>query len=118
MILPEIAAKIERELQAAEDSLAAGNEAKARVCARRAAGAALQAYYTVRDGLPAEPNAYALLQRLQQDPNAPQDWKKTAGILLTRVEKDYSFPIKSDLLSETRQLIQSIDANLKGSRLD
>ncbi len=118
VISPEISGKIENEILAAEQARSEGNEGRARVCARRAAGLAIQAYYRARGDSLVESNAYSLLRRFQTDVSIPQEWKRITDTLLTRVEKDYSFPSRADVLAETRRLIQQIDAALKGTQLD
>lgn len=105
-------------MRAAEQTRSEGNEGRARVCARRAAGLAIRAYYRARGDSLVESNAYSLLRRLRADANIPQEWKSITDTLLIRVEKDYSFPSQADVLAETRRLIQQIDTALKGTRLD
>ncbi len=112
VIPPEIGVKIKQELETAEKSRAAGNEARARVCARRAAGLAVQAYFLARGDAQPETSAYSLLQKFRNDSRIPLEWKRAADLLLTKVEKDYSFPIQADVLAETRRLIQAIETSL------
>lgn len=118
MIPPEIRVKIEHEMGAAEQARSEGNEGRARVCARRAAGLAIDAYFRARGDSLVESNAFSLLRRFHADARIPREWKRFTDTLLTRVEKDYSFPSQADVLAETRRLIQLIDTALKGTRLD
>lgn len=114
VVIPfEIHQKIEQELHTAEKSRAAGNEARARICARRAAGLAVQAYYLARGEPLQDTSAYSLLRKFQADPHLPLEWKQIADLLLIKVEKDYTFPAQADVLAETRRLILAIENHLK-----
>ncbi len=108
MIPSDVISKINREMSAADYARTAGNEAQARVCARRAAGLAIGVYYKSRGETPRETSAIALIRKLLHDPHIDAGWRQTADLLLTRVAKDYSFPIQKDVLAETRRLIQEI----------
>lgn len=115
MISAQIKSRIDDELSAAEDSRSSGNEAQARVRARRAAGLALQAYYHARGQIVQDASAINLISALQADPYADPAWREIAELLLTRVNKDFSFPSQKDLISETRRLIKLIETALKGT---
>ncbi|MGE5222397.1 MAG: hypothetical protein ACM3PY_08170 [Omnitrophica WOR_2 bacterium] len=94
----------QKEIDHALESRQAGNEGKARVCARRAAGI-IAAEYLKRRGIPATGyNAYELLQILQNIPDLPPDVKEIASHFLLRLKPDHTFPIHSDLVGEARWL--------------
>ncbi len=78
----------------------------------------MQAYYLARGNSRLDTSAYSLLRKFQADPHLPMEWKRIADLLLTKVEKDYTFPVPADVLAETRRLIQAIENSLKGSQLD
>lgn len=118
MISNDIKARIERELIAAEDARNAGNEAKARVCARRAAGLAIETFYHSHGHPLKDSSAISSIRALQADAQANPGWKEIAGLLLTRVNEDYSFPSQLDVIGETRRLIAEIENSLKGSTLE
>ena len=76
---------IEAELDAARAALASGNEGKARVCARRAAGEAI-ARYRMRHPAPGWPSdALGLLLRLRDDPSFAAVAREAAGRLTAKV---------------------------------
>ncbi|MGH2523812.1 MAG: hypothetical protein ACRDH2_15005, partial [Anaerolineales bacterium] len=63
---------IEKELARAQEAREAGNEGQARVCARRAAGLAIRAWYQQRDGPGWGGDAMKQLGRLQADERVPE----------------------------------------------
>jgi hypothetical protein len=77
--------RIEEELDAARAALASGNEGKARVCARRAAGEAIARYRmkTPAPGWPAD--ALGLLLALRDDPSFSAGARDAAGRLTAKV---------------------------------
>ena len=71
--------KFEQEMGLAKTARARGNEGQARVCARRAAGAVIRAYFQ-QHGLAAQgASAYDLLQDLLANPNVPELAHQAAG---------------------------------------
>lgn len=99
---------ITAELAQAEAARASGNEGRARVLARRAAGIALRAYQTWL-GLPTTPSAIDSLQWLNQNESMPAELREIAAHLLTRVDEQYRLPLPVDLLEETRRLVVVLD---------
>ena len=99
-------AGFEKELEQAKMARANGNEGKARVCARRAAGIAIQEYF-FRAGLPYAPHsAYQNLSYLKNLPDAPPRVQEIATHLLERVTPEHELPVKADLIAEARWLAQ------------
>jgi hypothetical protein len=96
------------EIQQAEAVRAAGNEGKARVCARRAAGAAAGAYLASRGETLRSPSAYEQLRRLCELSDTPSAARQAAENLLVRVTPEYTLPIAADLLDEARRLRQEL----------
>jgi hypothetical protein len=95
----------EEEIARGERARGAGNEGQARVCARRAAGIALRAYWQKKgiENLP--PSAYALLNRfLQQEARLPAEIRRAAILLTKRVNETFQLPVEADLLAEARRL--------------
>jgi len=92
------------EFEHAERARAEGNEGRARVCARRAAGIAIREYF-LRRGIPfSGTSAYDLLGRLIESPEIRPDLKKNCIHLTLRVSEDFRLPVKVDLIEESRQL--------------
>lgn len=98
---------IERELEEAERSRRAGNEGRARVCARRAAGMAARDFLD-RRGAPA-PSAYQALQQLAALPGLPADLAAAARHLTLRVTEGFTLPVETDLIAAARLLCEKLD---------
>lgn len=96
---------IDQELFCADNARLMGNEGKARVCARRAAGIAVRAYFKASGEIFNDPSAFAVLTRLSQMESTPETIKDTISRLLTRVTPDYTLPIEADLIADARALI-------------
>lgn len=96
--------KFESEIANAQTARLAGNEGKARVCARRAAGL-VAAEYLHRNLLPLSgPSAYDHLRRLQSLPGLPTQSTEIVERLLLRVSKDFNLPVQADLIDDALQL--------------
>ncbi len=108
MYSPKTQAKIEAELTGAQAARDQGLEGQARVCARRAAGAAARAYLR-QHSLPAEGSAYELLQVLQALPDVPETVHHSAEMLTQRVTPDHNLPVEADLILEAKNLIDLLE---------
>ena len=86
----------------------AGNEGRARVCARRAAGLAAAAYLQSLGAAPDTPSAYDSLKALTACPQAPKEAQDIAGRFLIRVTPDFELPAPIDLIQEARRLASSL----------
>jgi hypothetical protein len=96
---------IQAELENAERAHLAGNEGRARVCARRAAGVAARGFL-VRHGVQGRSSsAYAALLRLTTFPGLAPDLQSAAVRLTTRLTEKFTLPIEADLIAEARKLI-------------
>jgi|WetSurSiteA1Bulk_404760.scaffolds.fasta_scaffold12039_5 hypothetical protein len=96
------------EFALAENARSEGNEGKARVCARRAAGLAIREYFT-RRGIPVSgSSAYDLLGRLIESPEIRPDLKENCIHLTLRVSEDFRLPVNVDLIEESRQLCSAL----------
>ncbi len=104
---PAPRSRIEVELAAAEAARAAGNEGRARVCARRAAGlAALD--FLARRGARSGASAYDALQSLASLPGLDPGLAAAAGRLTRRVDEDFRLPPEVDLIAEASRLIEGL----------
>lgn len=102
--------QIQEELLLAKQSRSEGNEGRARVCARRAAGAAAQDFLRkigIGDG--AE-NALESLQTLKIELDLPDRVEKAIDWLLHRVDIDHNLPPDVDLILEAETVIRYIDS--------
>jgi len=93
----------EKELAAAVSARQRGNEGMARVCARRAAGAAAGEYLR-RNQLPNPNTAYDRLRLLAGDAAFSPAIQELAGRFLVRITPEHELPIDADLLADARKL--------------
>jgi len=102
--------KIQSELDQAAAARAAGNEGKARVCARRAAGMAAREYLN-RLGIQAKTaSAYSMLNALAEFPDLDPELRRAALDLTRRVDQDFQLPAGMDLIAEARKLCIRLSA--------
>lgn len=103
---------IEEELGRGEAARLAGNEGRARVCARRAAGIALRETLGAADTeriSSRTASAYDLLRAVQDLETIPARAKAAASNLLARVDEHHNLPAEMDLLQEVRNLIEELE---------
>jgi len=101
---PEWESVFQTEIEMAKLARAAGNEGKARVCARRAVGALVGEYFR-RQQIPVHtPSAYDRLRYLCNSTELPVETLRLAQHFLARVSPDYTLPIQADLIDEAEQL--------------
>jgi hypothetical protein len=104
----KIDAEIQAELDLAEAARAAGNEGRARVCARRAAGMAARQYF-LRQGIETGAFiAYTLLSMLAEVPDLDPQVIGAAQDLTRRVDPDFRLPSGMDLIAEARALCNQL----------
>jgi HEPN domain-containing protein len=106
--------RIEAELAKAARARDEGREGLARVCARRAAGWALRAYYVERMGQPAPASAFDLLRWFHADPSASLELRHAAERLTVRVTEEHRLPHPEDPLSDARRIIEVYAASKAG----
>jgi hypothetical protein len=97
--------RIEAELEKAEGARLAGNEGRARVCARRAAGIAARDFLTRQGVRLRDMSAYAALQALAEFPGLTPDLRNTTSHLITRLTEAFTLPMDVDLIADARKLI-------------
>ncbi len=85
---------------------AEGNEGQARVCARRAAGAALREYLQRQGARRITSNAYELLKDFLTREDLPDEVRRAAVLLTLRVNEAFKLPVDADLLAEARLLAE------------
>ena len=96
---------IEDELAQGRAAQAAGIPGRARVCARRAAGLALKAWFQARDGGQWGGDAMRQLKRVQAEPAAPEAVRAAAERLTTKVDHDHALPFDNDPLVDAELII-------------
>jgi hypothetical protein len=99
---------IEAELLGARVSRAEGNEGRARVCARRAAGLAIGTYFERNTGENPPQSAYRLLQWFSQRDEIPEDLLRSAQRLSVRVTPDFELPHQEDPIEDALLIITAI----------
>ena len=101
--------EVRKELANAKAAREAGNEGRARVCARRAAGIAAREWL-IRHGVPVRSaSAYRALQNLAQFPGLAPDLRQAASHLTMRVTEAFALPEGIDLIAETQWLVEELE---------
>jgi hypothetical protein len=100
------------ELESAERARLAGNEGRARVCARRAAGMAAQIFLTQHRVQTGVENFYNILLNLSQFPSLSPDLKTAVAHLTLRVDETFSLPPDVDLIADARYLCETLERML------
>jgi hypothetical protein len=106
MNVENFSAVVSRELAMARESRLAGQEGKARVCARRAAGFALKELLEQENDQQVSRNLYSLLQQAPLVLDLPQHAVRSVQHLTMRVDTDNQLPEGVDLILEAESLIQ------------
>ncbi len=88
------------EIMAANTARMQGNEGKARVCARRAAGIATGEFFRHQGMQYSTISAYERLKILAQMTDLPPEIQVTAGHFLVRLTPEHSLPISADLIED------------------
>jgi hypothetical protein len=101
-------ARFQSEIHQAEMARALGNEGKARVCSRRAAGIAIGEYFRQRGISPPDTSAYNILKFFQSNPDMPDDARSIAGHFLERVDTKFTLPGDVDLIQDALWLAQKL----------
>lgn len=99
---------MQEEFDRAEQARAAGNEGRARVCARRAAGIAAREYLERRGQAIRTPSAYDLIKLLVEDSSLPLNLRTAAAHLTLRVDEEFKLPADVDLIAEARELCAAL----------
>ncbi len=102
--------QIYEELLLAKQSRNEGNEGRARVCARRAAGAAAQTYLLKAGFADQSENVMASLLAMKTELDLPERVIRAIDCLLKRVDLDHNLPDDVDLISEAETVIQYINS--------
>jgi hypothetical protein len=96
------------ELQQAEAARAVGNEGRARVCARRAAGIVGKEYLRRQGIALATPSAYDVLRTLRTIPGLSPEAHAATAHFLVKVDTQFVLPVEADLLAEARWLASDL----------
>lgn len=99
---------IEKELTAGRQALAMGNDGKARVCARRAAGQAVTWYLSKHPNPKWGRDAVSQLKCLKDDPEFSLVCREAATRLTTKVSDQFIYPFATDPLEDANIVIRTI----------
>lgn len=105
-----IAEQAARELTRAQAARFQGQEGRARVCARRAAGWAASAYFRRVTGTAAPRSALSLLKWLQQAGTVDEEIRNAAMRLTEHVTPSFEQPFKEDPLEDARRIVDAFAA--------
>lgn len=94
----------ENEIRMAVDSRIAGNEGRARVCARRAVGIVLGEYFRLNNMPDPGPSAIDRVKYFISRDDLPAEFRETASHFILKVNPDYQLSINADLITEAKML--------------
>lgn len=100
--------KIEEELRQASHWRTEGNEGRARVCARRAAGWAVGNYRRRSSHTDVDDDAYKQLIWLRDQTDENRQLREAADRLCTKVREDFELPHNEDPLEDARLIIDGL----------
>lgn len=100
----ELRSRVDAELALGRGA-AASNPGRARVCARRATGWAIEAWYQAREGPGWRGDAMKQLARLRADEAAPATLRAAAVRLSTKVDRDHRLPFEENALEDAGLII-------------
>jgi len=104
----------DQEIESAKNARQRGNEAMARVCARRAANAIVQAYLHAI-GIQPYRNAMQNFRWLQNHLTTEHPAQEVLAHLLLKVNQDFSFPDQIDLIQDAISLRDILSRENKAS---
>ena len=100
--------KIEEELRQASHWRREGNEGRAWVCARRAAGWAVGNYRRRSSHTDVDDDAYKQLIWLRDQTDEDRQLREAADRLCTKVREDFELPHNEDPLEDARLIIDGL----------
>jgi hypothetical protein len=100
--------QLDTEFTQADSARSMGNEGRARVCCRRAAGIAIREYLSRRRVPVPDKSAVDLINRLTEMPEIQPKLKGICVHLTMRVSEEFKLPVDVDLVEETRQLCSAL----------
>lgn len=97
------------EIQQAKNARLSGNEGRARVCARRAAGIVIGEYLSRIDGDFIDHGAYDNLRYFITLPDVSSRLKKIVSYFVLRVDENHELPVDIDLIQEAIKIKEEFD---------
>jgi len=105
---------IEAELRQAQVALGQGNDGKARVCARRASGAALRAWFRAGGAAAGPADALSLLKLAAADTGLPGELRQAAARLSTAVTDRDRLAFSDDPVGDAGIIVGAIESLTAG----
>jgi HEPN domain-containing protein len=105
-----VAGRAARQLALAHEARRDGNEGRARVCARRAAGWAIGAYFASLTGAEPPVSALSLLHWLQQQVDIGEEIRNAAMRLTAHVTPAHELPFDEDPLVDAQCIVDAFAA--------
>ena len=99
----------EAEIEMAEAARLVGNEGRARVCARRAAGCVARNYLESHGLVIRNRSAYDYLLTLSEIEGIDPDVQRVIGRFLLKVDEAYQLPAEIDLIADARWLADRLN---------
>jgi hypothetical protein len=112
----ELNQAIEAEMDHAQIAREEGLEGRARVCARRAAGFAINAFGRERMGSKAKTNAYDLLQWFRDLSIVDPSLREAAARLTVKVNHSFNLPHSQDPLDDAQMIIDALLEDLESGQ--
>ncbi len=100
--------EVQQELTLARQARRQGQEGRARVCARRAAGAAARIYLEKHGIHRGSASVLDILSRLAEDPMLEAGIREAIETLQLRVDADFKLPEDVDLIAIAERLCQKL----------
>ena len=94
------------ELKAGQEAKKIGNIGKARVCARRGCGIAIEHWLEFHPNRNYGASAITMLTKLQEDHTIPKDIRDAAERLTKRVDQSFETGIEEDPLKDGETIIE------------
>jgi hypothetical protein len=106
MVIEDAQQQIDREFENARLALTDGNDGRARVCARRAAGVAIGVWLlrNRETGWPAD--AMNRIRLVRGENSMPEEVRNAAARLIARVTPDFTSPIDTDPVEDALILVR------------
>ncbi|RPH34735.1 hypothetical protein EHM92_07515 [bacterium] len=99
---------VEQEFATARQAAAVGNDGMVRVCARRAAGAAIAFWLQSNDRPGWRPDAMSRIRHLEADSSFPQEVRDAAMRLSARVTPQFTPRYSNDPVEDSNRIIRHL----------
>jgi uncharacterized protein (UPF0147 family) len=105
-VISNLSKEVKSELELAVEVRSTGNEGKARVHARRAAGWAIRSWYARQGCRKKGQSAFSYLQSVSNDSSVPGHIREAVSHLILRITVHHELPIETDILDDARLVVR------------